>query len=766
MFGSLPIVRQAQLLQALLASATDAMVVMDARGLVREWNAAAERLLGWRADEIIGYDLAERIIPPEHRQAHHQGLNRYLSTRKSTMLGRALEVQALDRSGERLPVDLSVWAVQVEPDPPVFAAFLRDVRARKAQQQALDRVADRYRQVVENLGEGMMVIRAGLVVFANTQAACLLGRTPEALLGAKAMDLVYPDDRSAVAQRIQARERGEQIDIHSEFRVVHPDGTVRWIATHSSTTNWEGVPATLTFFSDHTEQRQMLEALHRSEERYRMVVEHVGDGMVVVQGEQIVFANQRAAQIMEMSVQDMLSLSYLHRIHPDDHAMIQERRRRRLMGEAVPSRYEIRARMDDGRIKWLDIGVTLVPWEGGMAMLTFFSDVSERKALENRLTQTLAEREAILNASVVGIAFLTAEGRFLWANPAMLNLFGAEAGRPLMSMEVVYLDREQYLRVGKAAARAILQGDRYETELQMRRLDGRLIWVTLSGQAVNRSDISAGTVWTALDITQRKQAEEDTRQALQQQRELNDLRSRFVSMTSHEFRTPLATILSSAELLRFYGERMSNAERNEVLASIETSVSRMTQMLDRVLMLGRSESGLMEFKPQWMNLVCLCEAVCQEARQALASPQHAVILTLQSPKLEGWFDDKLLRHVLGNLVSNAIKYSPAGGQVEVNIVHSDDAITLSIADQGIGIPKDEIPHLFTSFHRASNVGDIKGTGLGLAIVKNAIETHGGHISVHSEPNQGTRFVVQLPWFADPQSAPQHPLKPQAGTVAP
>jgi len=858
-------------LRSLLASAADAIVVIDAQGLITEWNPAAHRMLGWSSAEALGANLGELIVPPEHRESHHGGLARYLHTRQSHMFNRVLQVPALCKSGQTLTVELTVWPIG-DGAHPSFGAFLRDVSERKAQQEAMAQGAERYRQVVENLGEGMgviqngvtvyvnpraaemlerdaarmvgssflewvhpddhavvaerqrrrqrgeavperyelrcvtgtgrirwmstrastlqwegqpatmtfftdvteqrqtlealqasekryrtvvqqlgegmMVIQRGHVTFANPQAATLLGWSPDALLGMHALEVVHPDDRPLVAQRLQAREGGQQLDVQTEFRIVRPDGAERWLNTHSSTAEWEGQPATLTFFADHTEQRHMLDALHRSEERYRLVVEHVGDGMVVVQGDRFMFANQRAAEIMEMSVADMLVHGYLHRIHPDDQAVVDDRRRRRLAGQAVPSRYEIRLQMPDGRVKWLDIGVTLVPWEGVVSTLTFFSDVTERKLLEDKLTRTLAERETILNTSVVGIAFLTAEGRFRWANPAMVSLFGAPADGTFTSMEAFYLSREQYLEVGGKVARAIARGEGYQTELEMRRADGQHIWVSLSGQAVNRADLSAGTVWTVLNITQRKQAEQDISQALAQQRELNELRTRFVAMTSHEFRTPLATILSSAELLRYYGDRMPDSERLDVIASIESGVQRMTQMLDRVLMLGRSEAGMMEFKPRRQDVAQLCRLQCDEARRLHAGPAHAVVLQLPDTAVDGWFDDKLLQHALGNLLSNALKYSPHGGTVTLSLHTSPGEVQLNVQDEGIGIPQAEIPHLFTSFHRAHNVGDIKGTGLGLAIVKNAIDLHGGTLTLQSELGRGTRFHIRLPWTAD------------------
>jgi PAS domain S-box-containing protein len=487
---------------------------------------------------------------------------------------------------------------------------------------------------------------------------------------------------------------------------------------------------------------------------------------------------------------------------------------------------------------------------------------------QDRLRLVLEEREIILESSIVGIAFLTPEGRFRWANKAMLDIFGA-GGQPNVSMEPYYLSREQYLRIGGEVAASVARGEIYETELQMRRSDGTLIWVSLSGKAVSRRDLGQGTVWvimnitqrkeleaqlqktssereailnsalvgivlsvarrhewvnekfaqmlgyprqvligqssdhlhpddeswqrfgnearaalaatgsyvcerqlkrrdgglfwvemggsclrpndpdsgviwTFLDITERKKSEAEVRGALEQQKALNELRSRFVAMTSHEFRTPLAAILSAEELLRHYGDRLPPHERIEVLDSIEAGVQRMSRMMDRVLLLGKADAGMLEFQPQKLELLPLCRQFIDEARAQQPDSRSEVVAEFGDGIGHGLYDEKLLRHIFSNLLSNALKYSPGGGQVGFSVRTEDGSTVFEVADQGIGIPPGELSHLFQSFHRASNVGAIQGTGLGLAIVKNAVEMHGGGIEVRSKLGEGTTFTVRLP----------------------
>lgn len=252
-----------------------------------------------------------------------------------------------------------------------------------------------------------------------------------------------------------------------------------------------------------------------------------------------------------------------------------------------------------------------------------------------------------------------------------------------------------------------------------------------------------GFVIVATDIAERKRAEADIRATLAKQRELSSLKSRFVSMMSHEFRTPLSAIQSSTELLKYYSDRLPPAEKDELMRNIEDSIARMVRMLDDVLLLGRADAGRLVFNPKPVDLAAVCNTVVTERR--LASGRNIdVQLAIHGVCADPVLDENLLRHTLANLLSNAVKYSPEGGTVRIEVSCDPKEITLCVADHGIGIATQDLPHLFDSFYRASNVGNIAGTGLGLAIVKAAVKLHGGSIRVDSELGKGTRFVVTLP----------------------
>lgn len=369
-----------------------------------------------------------------------------------------------------------------------------------------------------------------------------------------------------------------------------------------------------------------------------------------------------------------------------------------------------------------------------------------------RLRATMSEREAILNNAVVGIV-LSINRRHEWVNEKFAQMLGYPP-RVLIGQSSMYIhaDEASWLRFGEEARAALIATNGYTCERQLRRRDGELFWVEMGGSCVRPHDPDSGVIWTFLDITGRKKSEAEIREALDQQRALNELRTRFVAMTSHEFRTPLAAILSAEEVLRHYGDRLPHAERMETLDSIAAGVQRMSRMMDRVLLLGRADAGMLDFVPGQVDLPALCRQVVEEARAQHPHSRCQVVARWGPGVGKGLFDEKLLRHIFGNLLSNAVKYSPGGGDVGFHVRREPGEMVFEVVDHGIGIPPDEVQHLFGSFHRASNVGQIQGTGLGLAIVKNAVEMHGGRIEVASQMGKGSRFTVRLPFQVETAAA--------------
>jgi PAS domain S-box-containing protein len=258
-----------------------------------------------------------------------------------------------------------------------------------------------------------------------------------------------------------------------------------------------------------------------------------------------------------------------------------------------------------------------------------------------------------------------------------------------------------------------------------------------------------GAVAVNRDITKDKQIEEELLKAellkieVEKERELIELKENFLSMVSHDFRTPLTVIVTSTDLLENFFDHLTPEKRLQHLSKIRSQTGYMRKLLDDVLLFSKGQAGKIEFKPAPLDLNAFCREVVEQLQLA-DKDRHEFVVNLEGDFNGTHMDDKLLQHILVNLLSNAAKYSPAGSHVWFDVARNGTHAIFTVRDEGIGIPQEDQPRLFQPFQRAGNVGDVHGTGLGLAIVKNNVDTHGGTIAFESRPGAGTTFTVKLP----------------------
>ena len=489
--------------------------------------------------------------------------------------------------------------------------------------------------------------------------------------------------------------------------------------------------------------QETVDALTRSEEKYRQVVENANEAIAVVQDGRVRYANPQCERLAGFSLEELYARPFLDFVHGDDRQLVLGNYMKRMRGEPADSSYQFRIIDKAGLTRWVDINAVALEWENRPATLNFLTDVTERQKLQEDLRRSLAERDVMLRTAPVGISFAS-NRRHRWVNDAFAAMLGCDKSELVGQTSLSHFaDRESWEAFGAEAYKVLATGRPYVTERLFKRKDGSLFWCQVSGNAVDPADLSKGSIWINVDISERKRAEEEIRRALEKERELNELKSRFVAMTSHEFRTPLATILSSAELVEHYGNRLPAEEQKELFQSIRAGVERMTKMLDDVLIIGRAEAQMLEFKPAPTDLAGFCEGLVEEMQHS-SGAGHPLEYSYQGARGPVNVDEKLLRHVLMNLLSNAIKYSPKGEPVEFRVRVENGTATFEVADRGIGIPPEDQPRLFETFYRARNVGNIAGTGLGLAIVRKSLDLHGGTIRFDSAPGRGTRFHVAVP----------------------
>ena len=249
------------------------------------------------------------------------------------------------------------------------------------------------------------------------------------------------------------------------------------------------------------------------------------------------------------------------------------------------------------------------------------------------------------------------------------------------------------------------------------------------------------TNFSLLQITKEKNKEIE--KSLESEKELGILKTNFVSMVSHEFRTPLAAINANSDIILRYFDKLSRDDINERLGKIKSEVLDMTVMLEDILIIGKSDAQKLDFNPVSLDIVSLIKEIITEYQ--LSEPKsRTIIYNISTPIIMIPADKKWIKHVVNNLLSNAIKYSGEDKQIEISIKKEPTGISFSFKDYGVGISKEDIAMLFEPFYRGKNVGEISGTGLGLVILQKALDLHKGKIEVESEIDKGSNFRVILP----------------------
>lgn len=280
-------------------------------------------------------------------------------------------------------------------------------------------------------------------------------------------------------------------------------------------------------------------------------------------------------------------------------------------------------------------------------------------------------------------------------------------------------------------------------------------WIVLLRYQVRRrtSELKVANRSLQEEVVARQKAENEAHAALTKEKELVQLKSRFVSMVSHEFRTPLGVIQSSSDILERYHDRLSAEKRKAQLRTVRKAVRRMSNLMEDVLMLARFENEKIRCHREKTDIGRLCRRCVRDVAAATGG-KCEIRLTLAPPAFQADVDEALLTHALLNLFSNAVKYSPAGSPVEAEVAAENGSLSIRIADQGCGIPAADLPRLFTGFYRAGNVANVPGSGLGLVIVKRCVDLHGGELQIDSKEGSGTTIQIRLPIAClDPLEAP-------------
>ena len=462
---------------------------------------------------------------------------------------------------------------------------------------------------------------------------------------------------------------------------------------------------------------------------------------------------------------------------------------------------EVEGKRKDGSTFPFYLSVSEVKLEGKVIYTGFIHDISNLKRKEAELRDSQNQLLSLFETAVDGIVIINDRGIMQMVNPAVSRLFGYDheslVGQnvKLLMAGKVQQEHDSYIQNYLNTKKAIIIG--IGREVEGTRKDGSTFPIKLSVSEIKqdgkpmftgiihdlteqkkaqkailqlneqleikveeRMEELSKTVSKLLESNKKleheiqerhrieealRQSEQEIRNSLEKEKELSELKSRFVSMASHEFRTPLSTILSSAVLFGRYKEADQQPQRNKHIERIKSSVNNLTNILNDFLSLSKLEEGKIQKRSEYFVLQDLYLEVIDEM-QGLVKEKQKIVLRNDLPEhFQLYVDRNILKNILFNLISNAIKYSPADSTIYCRQkINESGLLELSVIDEGMGIPLEDQPHMFSRFFRASNAANIKGTGLGLHIVKGYLDMLEGHIDFKSEEGKGTTFNVTLP----------------------
>lgn len=433
-------------------------------------------------------------------------------------------------------------------------------------------------------------------------------------------------------------------------------------------------------------------------------------------------------------------------------------------------------RRKDGSRFPAEVTITPHATPEGPLHIIHVTDISDKKSIEQTLkdlqqqkTQLALKEKALQDVNSVFnnlwsnagamIIVTNEEGYIKWFNPAAERILGYKASEVVDFCTPMILHDKEEIALRAAEFSKQLNQEipagletllikarlnlRNEYEWQYVKKDGTTLPVSLAVSALRNGSEINGYMGIAIDLTPIKQAESELRVALEKERDLNELKSRFVSLASHEFRTPLSAILSSIYLVSKYEDPADVAKRTKHIQRIISSVNSLTDILNDFLSVGKIEEGkiqvhITEFDPgrHIGNILHEMEGL-KKSHQQIYYAHHGPPLAVLDPTL--------LKHIVMNLVSNAIKFSPDNAIISVRSSSTDNFFQLSVKDKGIGISVADRQHLFERFFRSEQVANIQGTGLGLHIVAKYTEVMNGHITCNSALDQGTEFLITIPF---------------------
>lgn len=698
----------------------DLLAVVDADLRLQRVNPAWTGALGWGRDELIGMPLADLVDDAD--DGHLRATLDQVQTHRPL---HRLELALRARTGGLRAIE---WNLARSPDDGMIHAVGRDVTEARRQSRLLRLVEDATRVGSFEIPLDTSELRWSRITHE------IYGTDPHSHQPTleHALSRYPPEARAVLDPALDAlMTRGEPYDLITPF--VTLAGDRRWVRSRA-TAEWRDGQVAIVYgtFEDVTEAREE----HLRLARFREIVELGRDGVWEATPDGITtYANGRMAQLLETTVEALQGTSIFDHVDDADHATIARSQLQREDWSPLES-FQIRLRTRTGRPTWVNVASRPRLDENGavVALTAMVTDLTEMRSKEQQLRRSEARLRTFVELAPLGIVRHDLEtGAVLEANRSACEMAGLplEALRGRAYADLLEFDPD----VERAASEQVVTTGRFgPIEVAFARPDDTRLAAEVTGVALPGDD-GRLSVWTLIrDVTEH--------------RRLERLKDEFVATVSHELRTPLSSISGALELLtRPVG---IDGDRRDLLLRVAVrNAERLAQLIDDILDVSRLDATPFDVEVQPHDLGAVAAGAVEAAEGAAAAADVGLRVSIEPTDGDGLAvlaDEARLQQAIGNLLSNAIRFSPTGGAVQVRVVTAGDRVELQVRDHGPGVPEGFAPRMFERFAQAdaSDRRVAGGTGLGLSIVRAVVERHRGRVVHDAPPDGGARFTISLP----------------------
>jgi len=745
------ILRESEERYRLMANnSTDLISRHSAAGIYLYASPASLTLLGYEPEELIGKSAYE-FFHPQDLIAIQQSHSTILHRPEITIVTYRIRC----RDSNYIWFETTSHTIHREDGEQEILCVSRDVTQRKQAEMELQKVLRLQQAILDSANYTIIATDSyGTINTFNAAAERLLGYTAAEVVGKNNPGLFH--DMEEIIQRTQelSQELGTEIEPgfevfvckaklgeteEREWSYIRKDGSrfPVWLSVTALRDEEDTIVGFLGIGSDISEQKQIQERL-RLRDR---AIAASSNGIIISDARDpnrpVIYANPAFERMTGYTAKEVLGQNCRF-LQGRDRQQPELQKVRQAIRDGKDCTVILRNYRKDGTLFWNELSIA--PIYDPKGHLTHFigiqTNVTERKQAEAAIQQAKDQLQAVLDAVPGLVSWIGADLRYLGINQHLADIF-QQPPEVFVGKEVGFMEtNSKFAEFMRQFFSTSAMQTSQEIDIQ---IAGKLHSYLIVAQKYQQGEAAASV---GIDISSRHRIEEELRKSLEKEKELSELKSRFVTTVSHEVRTPLASIVLSAGMLERYDATWSLEKKKNHWQKIQSSADRIQDLLENVLRLGSADSGNLQFNPVKTDLKLLLEKIVEEAA-ASDRGAHPILLTV--PEIDPVpLDQNFIEHILSNLLSNAIKYSPNQNAIQLRSIFQDHQIIFEVADRGIGIPPEDIPDLFEPFHRASNSSNVPGTGLGLTIVNRFVKLHGGTISVDSTIDIGTTFTITIP----------------------